>query len=107
MKAEDVPALLAPYRERIDRLDRAIIDLLAQRYAVIREVGHLKAGKAVPAVIQTRVDEVRENAARMAAEAGLDEDFIRHLYAQLIAHSCALEDEIIEASVVIPVKASI
>ncbi len=86
--------ILKPYRAKIDALDREIIDLLRARYDVIEEVGHLKAREDIEAVLQDRVDEVRENAARMAAEHGLDEDFIRHLYAQLIDHSCALEETI-------------
>ena len=86
--------ILKPYRERIDELDRQIIDLLRKRYDVIEEVGHLKFREGLEAVLQDRVDEVRENAASMAAEQGLDEDFIRHLYAQLIEHSCDLEEQI-------------
>ncbi len=88
--------ILKPYRRKIDDLDRQIIGLLKQRYDVIREVGELKAKQAIDPVIQSRVDEVRENAARMASEQGLDADFIRHLYAQLIEHSCNLEEEIIQ-----------
>jgi chorismate mutase-like protein len=88
---------MAPYRARIDALDRQIIELLRQRYAVINEVGHLKAREGLAPVLQDRVDEVRENAARLAAEAGLDAHFIRDLYAQLIAHSCATEENIMRA----------
>ena len=86
--------ILKPYRMRIDELDQQIIDLLRQRYDVIEEVAELKTREDIPSVLQDRVDEVRENAARRAAEKGLDEAFIRHLYAQLIEHSCNLEEEI-------------
>ncbi len=89
---------LKPYRRKIDGIDRQIIDLLKQRYDVIREVGTLKAHENIASVLPDRVDEVRENAARLAAEQGLDEAFIRHLYAQLIEHSCNLEEEIIQSS---------
>lgn len=88
---------LKPYRQKIDDIDRQIIALLKERYGVIREVGHLKARENIPSVIQARVDEVRENAARLAAESGLDEAFIRGLYAQLIDHSCNLEEQIIQS----------
>ena len=88
--------ILKPYRARIDELDQQIIDLLRKRYDVIEEVGHLKFRENIASVLQDRVDEVRENAVRMASEKGLDEDFIRKLYAQLIDHSCNLEEEIIQ-----------
>ena len=93
-----IKKILGPYRECINALDRDIIDLLRERYDVIEEVGHLKAREGIDSVLQERVDEVRENAANLAAERGLDEDFIRHLYAQLIEHSCALEEQIIQAT---------
>lgn len=88
--------ILKPYRARIDKIDRQMIDLLRARYDVIEEVGHLKFKEGIDATLPDRVDEVRENAARMAGEAGLDADFIRRLYQQLIDHSCALEDEIMD-----------
>lgn len=90
--------ILKPYRAKIDAIDEQIIKLLRARYDVIEEVGHLKSQHGIPATLQDRVDEVRENAASRAAAAGLDEDFIRKLYAQLIEHSCALEDDIILAN---------
>lgn len=91
---QEIRALLAPYRAKIDDIDSRLIALLRERYDVIEEVGHLKMEKGIEPVLQYRVDEVRENAARMAAEKGMDEDFIRDLYARLIKHSCDLEDKI-------------
>lgn len=92
-----IAKILEPYRARINALDEQIIDLLRARYDVIEEVGHLKSAEGIASVLQDRVDEVRENAAKLAAERGMDEDFIRHLYAQLIEHSCNLEEEIIQS----------
>lgn len=88
--------VLKPYRVRINVIDEQILQLLRRRYDVIEEVAKIKARDNIPAHIQERVDEVRENAARLAAEKGLDEDFIRELYAQLIAHSCDLEETLIK-----------
>jgi chorismate mutase len=106
MTPADKKALMAPYRARIDALDRQIIALLRQRYDVINEVGHVKSREGLAPVLQDRVDEVRENAARLAGECGLDVDFIRHLYAQLIAHSCATEEDIMRALAAAPQKAA-
>lgn len=86
--------ILKPYRKRIDDLDDRIIDLLVERTAVIREVGHLKFRENIPAVLQDRVDEVRERAAARAKAKGLDEEMIRRFYAELIAFSCNLEETI-------------
>lgn len=86
--------ILKPYRKRIDDLDDRIIDLLVERTAVIREVGHLKFREGIPAVLQDRVDEVRERAAARAEAKGLNPDMIRRFYAELIQFSCDLEDTI-------------
>ena len=96
MTLKNEAELMKPYRARIDAIDREMIELLRKRYDVIREVGAFKTAHGLPAVIEARVDEVRENAARLAAEKGLDEDFIRHLYAQIIKHSCDMEEEMIQ-----------
>lgn len=90
--------ILAPYRARIDALDRQILDLLRARYDVIDEVAVLKKREQIDAILQDRVDEVRENAAAYAAELGLDADFIRVLWAALIANSCERENLYIKAN---------
>jgi chorismate mutase-like protein len=89
--------ILKPYRARIDALDKQILDLLRARFDIIDEVAVLKKREGIDAVLQDRVDEVRENAGDYAAELGLDADFIRRLWAELIADSCAREDRYIKS----------
>lgn len=90
--------LLKPYREKIDTLDDAIVDLLAERMNVVREVAALKAEHGIPAILEDRIEAVRERCARHGAEKGLDEEFIRRLYTLLITHACDIEEEIIHTS---------
>jgi chorismate mutase len=87
--------ILKPYRKRIDDLDDRIIDLLAERIDVIREVAALKTELGIPAVLQDRVDEVRERCIARGVEKGLDADFVRDLYVRIISYSCDLEDSLI------------
>jgi chorismate mutase-like protein len=105
-KKSDSAAQLAPYRARIDAIDRQIVALLRARYDVIEEVGHLKAREGIPAIIPERVEEVRQNAMQQAAACGLDAAFIGEMYAQLINHSCALEEVIIEQQITLGKKAA-
>mgnify|MGYP000021996458 CR=1 FL=1 len=84
--------LLAPYRRRIDDLDDQIMELFSQRFAVIREVADLKNKHGIPAILQDRVDEVRERNADTGAAKGLDPEFIRKLYTLIIDEACDLED---------------
>ncbi len=89
--------ILKPYRDRLDNLDDQIVDLLAQRYEIITAVGHLKAEKDIPPVIQDRVEIVRERAAARAAENGLSPEFVRRLYSVMIDHAHEIEKGIIAA----------
>lgn len=86
--------ILKPYRAQIDAIDREMIALLRRRYDVIEAVGVLKAQHGIPPVLPDRVEQVRENAAKMAADLGLDANFVRSLYDQIIQHSCGLEERI-------------
>jgi len=86
--------ILEPYRRRIDDLDDKIVDLLAERTNIIREVGNLKFREGIPAVLQDRVDEVIDRAAARAEKKGLDPALARKLYTILVDYSCNLEDVI-------------
>lgn len=87
--------ILKPFRAKIDAIDDQIVDLLAERFSIIEEVGYLKAREGIKAVLQDRVDEVRERNADRAKEKGIDADFVREMYRDLIQRSCDMEDDII------------
>ncbi|WP_417430719.1 chorismate mutase [Kiloniella sp.] len=86
--------LLSPYRRRIDDLDDQIMELFSQRFEIIREVAELKNKHNIPAILQDRVDEVRERNADTGVGKGLDADFVRKLYTLIIDESCDLEDRL-------------
>ncbi len=89
--------ILKPYRARIDALDDQIIDLLAQRLAVIDEVAQVKADRDIPAVIEDRVREVIDHAAQRAGEKGVDPELARRIYAVIVAWCCDVEHDFINA----------
>lgn len=89
--------VLKPYRARIDALDDQIIDLLAQRLAIIDEVAKIKADRDIPAVIEERVHEVIEHAAKRAGERGVSPELARRIYAVIVAWCCDVEHEYIDA----------
>ncbi|HPD82225.1 MAG: chorismate mutase [Alphaproteobacteria bacterium] len=86
--------ILKPYREKIDSLDRELIDLLVRREKIIHEVAKIKHENNIPAVLQSRVDEVRENAVKHALEKGGDAHYMREIYKTIIQLSCDIEDNI-------------
>jgi chorismate mutase len=88
-KASD---LMKPFRERINLIDNQIVDLLVERYKIIREVGVFKEENNIPTVVEERVKEVIN---LVGDRAGEDyEDIVCEIYALMIAIAHDLEDEV-------------
>ncbi|MEV6105620.1 chorismate mutase [Streptomyces sp. NPDC051940] len=84
-------------RTRIDVLDAGIAAQLAQRFEVCRLVGRLKRHEDIPMMQPDRVRHVHEVYRKAAQDQGLPEDFARQFVELMIAATCALEDDIIDA----------
>lgn len=91
LKHEDV---MADIRDRIDILDRNIVNLFIERQGLIKEAAYRKIEHGVPSVLRDRIDFVRERAASLAEEGGLDPHLVRQIYQIMIEYSCDLEDMI-------------
>lgn len=85
---------LKPFRDRIDAIDDQIIDLLAARIAIVREVAAIKKADDIPAVLPERVEEVKNRAAARAESKNLDGGLVRKLYTLLIDYCCDLEESL-------------
>ena len=79
------PHGLQRLRASIDNLDAAIIHLLAERFRVTREVGHLKAEQALPPSDPQREARQVARLRRLASEAGLEPDFAEKFHAFVVA----------------------
>ena len=84
---------MAEVREGIDRLDAALIALLAERAAFIDRAAEIKEDIGWPARIDARVEQVVDNVRRHAAAAGLSPDLAERLWRQLIDWSIAREEQ--------------
>jgi 4-amino-4-deoxychorismate mutase len=89
---------LLKFRKELDELDRKLIDTLAQRFAICRQVASYKAEHRIPMMQPGRVLEVKTRAAQRAVPAGLTERFALELYDLIISEACRMEDEIIESA---------
>lgn len=85
---------LKPYRERIDALDDQIIDLLAIRMDIVREVGEVKAAENINTVQPDRVVEVRERCAERALKKGVNPGLVRRIYTLIIDEAHEVEQAI-------------
>ncbi len=85
-------ASMAELRAEIDRLDRALVALIARRVAYIDRAAELKRAEGLPARIDARVDAVVAGA-RAAAEAeGLDPALVDLIWPAMIDWSIAREE---------------
>lgn len=85
------------YRRRLDKLDDQIAQLLGERFATCREIALHKRANAIPMMQPSRVVEVRARYLARGAEAGIPADFTRDFFDLLIAATCTMEDELIDA----------
>lgn len=88
---------LEELRKQIDALDIELVDVLARRIDIVRKVGELKAGTDISVVQPARAQAVKNRAAEMGAEKGLDKVFVRKLYDLMIDHAHELEHDITDA----------
>ena len=89
---------LERFRRRLDDLDDQIARLLGERFQVCRDIALHKREHDIPMMQPDRVLQVRGRYLARGAEAALPSDFTEELFELLIAASCRLEDELIEAA---------
>lgn len=83
---------MAEIRAEIDRLDAALVALLAERAAYIDRAARIKAEADLPARITARVEEVVANVRRHAVAHGLPPDLVEKLWRRLVDWSIAREE---------------
>jgi isochorismate pyruvate lyase len=83
---------LAHLRTVIDRIDRDIVALLAERVRCLDEVVAVKARDGLPAAIPERVERVVANVRAESEAAGMPPDLAEALWRSLIDWSIAYED---------------
>jgi 4-amino-4-deoxychorismate mutase len=88
---------LEEFRRRLDELDDQIARLLGERFEICREIAFYKDAREVPMMQPERVAEVRSRYLTRAREVGLPRDFTEELFELLIAATCRLEDELMDA----------
>ena len=79
-------------RARIDALDSRLVAMLAERSRLIDRAAQIKARDGIPALVESRVEQVVENARAMAATEGVDPDLVEGIWRMMVAHFIAQEE---------------
>ncbi|MCY4017261.1 MAG: chorismate mutase [Gammaproteobacteria bacterium] len=80
----DIPGELLAIRGRIDEIDRAIVDLLRERFALTHEVGLLKASRALEALDARREEEKLKALTDLSEANDLNPDLVRDLFRRIM-----------------------
>lgn len=84
---------LIQYRNQIDAIDTAIIELLAQRFEVVKLVGEYKKSQNLPALQPNRWKEVLESRKEKAKTYGIQPNFIDDVWNRIHEYALELEGE--------------
>jgi isochorismate pyruvate lyase len=86
---------MAEIRAEIDRVDRELVRLFAERTGYIDRAAAIKGPLQMPARITPRVEEVVANVRREALAQGLPPDLVEKLWRRLIDWSIAREEAVL------------
>lgn len=82
---------LADLRQRIDDLDRQLVQVLAQRIAVCHEVARIKEHSDTPIIQPERVRNVLESRRQLAIDSHIDPDFVEDVMRVVLAETHRIE----------------
>lgn len=88
----EAAAAIDDLRTDIDRIDAALIDLLAQRMDISASIGLIKERSGMTVLQADRWNNVLERARSMAKEKDLDEDFITEIFTTI--HRASMERQL-------------
>ena len=81
------PGELRQLRAEIERIDRDLVGLIAERVRLARRAGEVKRAVEIATLDPAREAEVVRRAATLAREAGLEEDEVRDIFWHVIGLS--------------------
>jgi chorismate mutase len=84
---------LARIRDEIEKIDRSLVELIAQRVQLARRIGAVKRTAGLPTLDPPREAAVVRRAGALAREAGLDDEDVRYIFWHLIGLSRRMQME--------------
>lgn len=85
---------LSEMRESIDEIDRQIVSLLARRFAVTEEIGHLKKRQRLPSRDPQREERQKQSLRTLSLEHGLNPDIAEDFFDVIVRHVVSRHDAI-------------
>jgi chorismate mutase len=83
-------------RGRIDTIDHEIMEVLAQRMSIVRQIGQYKKENKVTALQINRWSQIMEDREKLAIKLSLDENFIKALFQLIHEDSVRTQSDIMD-----------
>ncbi len=84
---------MAQVRREIDRIDEALVNLIAERFGYVDRAWQLKMKSAESAVVPWRIQQVIDRVRAQAREKGVSPDLCEALWRQMIGWFIQYEEE--------------
>ena len=84
-------------RGRIDGIDYEIMEILAQRMSIVRQIGQYKKENKVTALQINRWSQIMEDRARLAEKLSLDDTFVKALFQLIHEDSVRVQTDIMDS----------
>ncbi|MCY1435320.1 chorismate mutase related enzyme [compost metagenome] len=88
---------LQPYRQQLDEINHALVNLLAQRMEVCRVIARVKSANGIPMMQPHRVTSTLDMARSMAPSHKLRPEYVGDLFALIIKETCDEEQRLMDA----------
>ena len=80
----DLEDKLAMLRSQIDKIDREILNLIIQRFELVKKISLEKKKRNISVVDRARESQILNNIARMAKEKGHEGDLLKKIFQAII-----------------------
>lgn len=85
---------LKEIRQHLDRIDNAILIMIAERMSLIPKVAEYKKKNNIPRYHPDREKEIIDSKRKMASENGINPDFAERIFREIIKESHVIEEGI-------------
>ena len=82
-------------RKHIDRIDTALIAILAERMSLMPEIGEYKKANKIPVTDEKREIAIMGRLKKIAKEYGLEESFVEEVFLSIFNEAKRIQNEII------------
>ncbi len=95
---EDFFNILTQYRDQIDSIDSQMIELLAKRMKLVKEIGDYKSKNNVTILQLRRWEDILKTRTELGATLGLDKEFVKKMLQLIHKESIQKQTEVMQIS---------